>query len=152
MYDDILIPTDGSDVAETAVDHAIDLAETYDATVHTLYVVDVDALDVSLGTEQVQRIKQGQFEEMNELRTVAVEATGDVVDRGEARGLEVLESVQAGQPHRAIRNYAESEGIDLIVIGSHGRSGVRRALLGSVTERLLRTTVTPVLVVDARGD
>jgi len=91
MYDDILIPTDGSDVAETAVDHAIDLAETYDATVHTLYVVDVDALDVSLGTEQVQRIKQGQFEEMNELRTVAVEATGDVVDRGEARGLEVLE-------------------------------------------------------------
>ena len=152
MYDDILIPTDGSAVAETAIDHAIDLAEKYDARLHALYVVDVDALDVSLGTEQVQRIKQGQFDEMGELQTRANEATGSVVERGEKRGLEVVESIQAGQPHRAVCNYADEEGIDLIVIGSHGRSGVRRALLGSVTERVLRTTDTPVLVVDAREE
>ena len=152
MYDDILIPTDGSEVAETAIDHAIDLAETYDATLHTLYIVDVDALDVSLGTEQVQRIKQGQVDEMDELQAVAKEATGSVVERGEERGLEVVESVQAGQPHRAICDYAEKEDIGMIVIGSHGRSGVRRALLGSVTERVLRTTDTPVLVVDAREE
>ena len=152
MYDEILIPTDGSDVAETAIDHAVDLAEQYDATVHALYVVDVDALDVSLGTEQVQRIKQGQFEEMEQIQAIAKEATGSVTERCEDRGLEVVESIQAGQPHRAIHTYAEDAGIDLIVIGSHGRSGVRRALLGSVTERVLRTTDTPVLVVDARKE
>jgi len=47
-----------------------------------------------------------------------------------------------------IADYAEDNDIDLIVIGSHGRSGVRRALLGSVTERVLRSTTVPVLVVD----
>ncbi|MFL9709025.1 universal stress protein, partial [Aeromonas veronii] len=50
MYETILVPTDGSEVAETAVNHALDLAETYDATVHTIYVVDTDSMDLSLGT------------------------------------------------------------------------------------------------------
>jgi len=63
MYEHILVPTDGSDVAEAAVDHALDL-EKYDAEVHALYVVDIDSVNYSLGTEQVDRLKQGRFDEM----------------------------------------------------------------------------------------
>ncbi|TYL37716.1 universal stress protein [Natronococcus pandeyae] len=148
MYDTILVPTDGSDVAEHAVDHAIDLATKYDADVHALYVVDTSAIDVSLGTEQVDRIQQGHFGDMPELEQRANEATGVVASKAQAYDIEVTESVVAGQPHKQIGNYASNNDVDLIVMGSAGRSGVRRALLGSVAERTLRSTKLPVLVVD----
>lgn len=148
MYERILVPTDGSDVAEAAVDHALDLAERYDAEVHALYVVDIDSVNFSLGTEQVDRLRQGRFDEMDELKERADEATGVVAGRGADRGVEVVEHVSGGRPHKVIADYAEDHGIDLIVMGSHGRAGVRRALLGSVTERTLRSTHVPVLVVD----
>ena len=151
MYDTILIPTDGSDVAENAIDHAIDLAKRYDATLHALYVVDTDAIDISLGTEQVQRIKSGRFSEMPELQERAKNATSTVTERA-GDDLEVVESVKAGQPHRVISAYATDNDVDLVVMGSAGRSGVRRAILGSVTERTLRTTRVPVLVVDIHED
>ncbi|MFO8116346.1 MAG: universal stress protein [Halorubrum sp.] len=148
MYERILIPTDGSDVAESAVEHALDLAEKYDAEVHALYVVDIDSVNLSLGTEQVDRLKQGRFDEMGEVKDRAQAATSAVVDRGTSRGVEVVEHVSGGRPHKVIADYAEDHGMDLIVMGSHGRAGVRRALLGSVTERTLRSTHVPVLVVD----
>jgi nucleotide-binding universal stress UspA family protein len=152
MYDTILVPTDGSDTAEYAVEHAIDLAEKYDADVHALYVVDTSAIDVSLGTEQVDRIRQGQFGDMPELERRADEATGIVAAKAEAHDVQVTEAVVAGQPHKQISNYASNNDVDLIVMGSAGRSGVRRALLGSVAERTLRSTKIPVLVVDRDDD
>ena len=148
MYDRILVPTDGSDVAESAVHHALDLAEKYDAAVHALYVVDIDSVNLSLGTEQVDRLKQGRFNEMEEVKEKADEATGTVADRGAERDIEVVEHIAGGRPHTVIADYADDHEVDLIVMGSHGRAGVRRALLGSVTERTLRSTHVPVLVVD----
>lgn len=148
MYEHILVPTDGSTVAANAVDHAIDLAEKYDATVHALFVADTEMVTYSLGTEQVDRIRQGNFAEMTELREDAEEATGYVRQRAEAAGLDAVERHAGGRPHDVIADYARSNDIDLIVMGSHGRSGVRRALLGSVTERTLRSTHVPVFVVD----
>lgn len=147
MYDAILVPTDGSDVAETAVEHALDLADRYGAELHTLYIVDTDSMTMSLGTEQVDRIRAGQFGEMDELESQARDATGRVARRAEERGLSVTEHIGAGQPHVEIVDYADEHGVDLVVMGSHGRGGVRRALLGSVAERVLRTTHRPVLVV-----
>ena len=152
MYDTILVPTDGSDTAEYAVEHAIDLAEKYDADVHALYVVDTSAIDVSLGTEQVDRIRQGKFGDMPELEQRANEATGVVAAKAEAHEIRVTEAVVAGQPHKQISSYAVDNDVDLIVMGSAGRSGVRRALLGSVAERTLRSTKIPVLVVDRDDD
>lgn len=148
MYEHILVPTDGSTVAANAVDHAIDLAEKYGATVHALFVADTEMVTYSLGTEQVDRIRQGNFAEMTELREDAEEATGYVRQRAEAAGLDAVERHAGGRPHDVIADYARSNDIDLIVMGSHGRSGVRRALLGSVTERTLRSTHVPVFVVD----
>ncbi len=150
MYDTILVPTDGSDVAENAVNHALDLAEKYDADIHALYVVDTSAMDISLGTEQVDRIRQGQYDEMPEIQDRANRATGAVAEQAVQYGFEVTEAVVAGQPHDRIDGYAEDHGVDLIVMGSAGRGGVKRVLLGSVAERTLRTTAIPVLVVDVR--
>jgi len=152
MYDRILVPTDGSTVANNAVDHALDLAEKYDATVHALFVADIDAVSYSLGTEQLDRISQGNFRGMSDLRDDADEATGYVTDRAESLGVQVVEHHAGGRPHAVIADYADDHDIDLIVMGSHGRSGVRRALLGSVTERTLRSTHVPVLVVDYERD
>ncbi|MEA1931243.1 MAG: universal stress protein [Euryarchaeota archaeon] len=148
MYDRILVPTDGSTVAEAAVDHAVDLAEKYDAEVHALFVADVDAVTYSLGTEQIDRIRQGNFQGMTDLREDAEEATGYVKRQAEPLGLSVVERHAGGRPHAVIADYAADNDIELVVMGSHGRSGVRRALLGSVTERTLRSTHVPVLVVD----
>lgn len=151
MYERILVPTDGSDVAEAAVDQAIDLAEKYDAEIHALYIADTDSIAYSLGTEQVDRIRQGNFNEMTELRQEAEAATGYVTEQAAEHGLEVIEHHEGGRPHAKIADYVEENDIDLIVMGSHGRAGVRRALLGSVTERTLRSTHAPVLVVDYQG-
>lgn len=148
MYDTILVPTDGSTVAETAVDHALELASTYDADLHALYVVDTSAMDITLGPEQVDRIRNGQFDRMPELKKRADAATESVAAKAGERGVDVTEAVVVGKPHRRIGDYATDHGVDLIVMGSAGRSGVRRALLGSVAERTLRSTRLPVLVVD----
>jgi nucleotide-binding universal stress UspA family protein len=148
MYDRILVPTDGSTVAEAAVDHAVDLAEKYDAELHALFVADVDAVSYGLGTEQLDRISQGNFQGMTDLREDAEEATGYVTDLAEPLGISVVEHHAGGRPHAVIADYADDNDIDLVVMGSHGRSGMRRALLGSVTERTLRSTHVPVLVVD----
>ncbi|SEP05898.1 Nucleotide-binding universal stress protein, UspA family [Halogranum amylolyticum] len=152
MYEHILIPTDGSDTANVAVEHAVDLAAKYGAQLHALYVVDIDAVSFGLGTEQVDRITQGNFGEMTELQEKAERATGTVVSTAAEHDVDVHEEVRVGTPHKVIADYAEDNEVDVIVMGSHGRSGVRRALLGSVTERVLRSTHIPVFVVDERRE
>ena len=149
MYEHILVPTDGSETSRAAVDQAVDLASKYGATLHALYVIDVDATSYSLGTEQVDRIRQGHLDEMPEVTESAEEATGYVADAAADRGVTVEEHVTAGEPARAIRKFVEENDVDLVVMGSHGRSGLSRVVLGSVTEKVLRRTRLPVLVVDS---
>ncbi|SFG46067.1 Nucleotide-binding universal stress protein, UspA family [Halopelagius inordinatus] len=148
MYEHILVPTDGSETAQQAVEQAVDIASKYDATVHALYVIDVDATSYSLGTEQVDRIRQGHLDEMPEVRASADKATGYVAGIAAERGVPAEEHVTAGEPARAIRKFIEENDIDLVVMGSHGRSGLSRVILGSVAEKVLRRTRLPVLVVD----
>ncbi len=152
MYTNILVPTDGSEAARNAVEQAVDIASKYDATVHALYVVDVDATSYSLGTEQLDRIRRGDIDEMPEVQEAATEATGYVADAAADRGVPVVEHVTAGEPARAIRKFVDDEDVDLIVMGSHGRSGLSRVILGSVAEKVLRRTRLPVLVVDDDGE
>lgn len=164
MYEDILIATDGSETANVAAKHGVDLAEKYGATVHAVYVVNTDAVSYALGSEEVDRLRAGQLEEMTEVRQKAEEAIGYITDLGEERGVEVIEHVLIGEPSRAIRDFINKregllgenvtiEGdIDLIVMGSHGRTGLSRVILGSVSEKILRRTHVPVLVVDIQGE
>jgi len=152
MYDTILIPTDGSEPARRSIAHGVDVAERYGATVHALYVVDLEAANYSLGTEQVERLRRGKLSEMPEVQEKANAATAEVARRAADAGLDVVEHVAVGSPHDEIVDYIADRGVDLAVMGSHGRSGISRMLLGSVTERVVRTATIPVLVVDARDE
>jgi len=145
MYDRILVPTDGSDPAAAATDHALTVADRFDATVHALYVVDVDGIAheaPGLGLDALR----------DALRTEGKAATDAVVERAEDRGVDVRESVVDGVAEDAIVDYADAEGIDLIVMGTHGRRGLDRYLVGSVTERVVRRTEVPTLVVRGGWD
>jgi len=139
MYETILVPTDGSAGADAAAAHAVDLAKIHDATVHALYVVDVRMSPVSSGMDH---------DEVVELVDQSGERpTASVLDRAERAGVSAVEALRVGIPHECIGEYAESEGVDLVVMGTHGRTGIEHALVGSVTERIVRTLDVPVLTV-----
>jgi nucleotide-binding universal stress UspA family protein len=143
MYDDILIPTDGSEEVEIAIEHAFELAGTYNGTVHALYVVDDSRGGAGLiGTETESAV--------SELRTIGEQAVDAITTRGEEVGLTVRTEVRTDLPHEGILDYAEEHDIDLLVMSSRGRSGVSRFVFGSVTERVVRLSERPVLVV-SRG-
>jgi len=143
MYDRILVPTDGSDPAMAATEHALAIAERFGATVHALYVVDTDGI-AHEAPELGLDVLRGALREEGEA------ATGTVEMRAEARGVDVTAAVVEGIAEDAIVDYADDHGIDLIVMGTHGRHGVDRYLVGSVTERVVRRTDVPTLVV--RGE
>lgn len=142
MYDAICFPTDGSDAANAALEHALDLATTYDAKLYVLYVADTNRDSVTtLGTTVVDAlVEEG-------------EATVEAVEKRAAdRGIDVLADVVQGDPSQAIVEYVDDRDVDLVVMGTHGRRGLDRYLLGSVTERVIRTVDVPVLVVRDEDD
>jgi len=140
-YESVLVPTDGSEAATAAVEHALAVAERYDATVHVLSVVDMEALagasSVGMSVPDVAQDLEAEHET----------ATETIADRCERRGIEVETRVEQGTPHRAIARYVDERGIDLVTMGTHGRTGLDRLLLGSVTDRVIRTSPVPVLTV-----
>lgn len=140
MYQDILLPTDGSEESEAAVKHAEELAEKFDSKIHIIYVVDITR---GVGDPGFQ----SHLDEMKELGKDAAE---DIAKQLE--DTEVETTVTVGLPHQEINEYVEENGIDVITMGSHGRSGLNRFLLGSVTEKVLRTTTTPVLTAKREED
>jgi nucleotide-binding universal stress UspA family protein len=141
-FRNVLVPTDGSDCAAAALDHGIGIAAETGATLHALSVVDV----ASLGADVHSQVQVETLEA--DARAVVESAT----ETAEAAGVEsVAGSVEAGSSvHRAIGSYAEDHDVDLVAMGTHGRSGLDRVLLGSVTEKTLRTAPAPVLVVPDR--
>jgi nucleotide-binding universal stress UspA family protein len=151
MFTSILLTTDGSKAAERAAPYAVRLADTFDATLHVLYVVDTDAISYSLGTEQVDRIVAGQFAEMTEVHERAASAIDRIRDYADEAGLEIAPAIEVGDPHTVIVRFAEENDVDLVVMTSQGRGGVRRMVMGSVTERVTRSLEIPVLVVGAKG-
>ena len=143
MYDDILVPTDGSPASDAAIDHAIDLADRYGARLHALYVVDGSAYStLEAGSEIV----------IDALEAEGEQATDRVADAAAAAGVETTTTVTSGTAYRAIREYADEQAVDMIVMGTHGRKGLDRYLLGSVTERVVRTADVPVLTVRQPSD
>jgi nucleotide-binding universal stress UspA family protein len=141
MYDDILFPTDGSAGADAALGHAIEQARIHEATLHILYVIE----------ENVQVMAAGESELLAELEAEGERIVEEARDRATEAGIDAVETtVRGGSPHRVIRAYADDHDVDVIIMGTHGRSGLDRLLLGSVAERTVRTADQPVLTVRAR--
>ena len=142
MFNRILIPTDGSNEAKSAVEMALDLAETHDATLHIFSIVD-QPTSVSGTGEGFP----GLDNLLTELEERGHQATSAIANQAKDRDIEITTAVRRGNPHDDILTYATEHGIDLIVMGTHGRTGVKRALLGSVTEAVVRHSEIPVLTV-----
>ena len=137
----ILVPTDFSENAQHAMEYAITLAKRCSATIHLLHAPVLPAyllmdLSYSPGPEAVTRI-------MNEARE-ALEGQAQVV---QAAGIEHFTAIRDGTVHETIRDYAVDQQIDVVVLGTHGRSGMSKLIYGSVTERVLKTAHTPIIVV-----
>ena len=132
-YENIVVPTDGSDAALPAERLGVNLTGQFDAVAHALSVVPKG------------RIRSSETVEAQE--EAARKAVDRVVALGDAAGVRVEEAVEHGVPHRVIVDYCESLDADLAVLGTHGRTGVERFVLGSVAEKVLRLSETPVLVV-----
>jgi nucleotide-binding universal stress UspA family protein len=137
MYQDVLIPTDGSDGTRRSINHGLTIAGRFDATVHALSVVP----EGPLGTLQTDE---------------AIPAAERAVERVEAdaarEGVDVVTAVDQGVPHEEILAYADEHGIDMIVMGTQGRTGLDRVLVGSVTERIVRMADVPVVTVRLTDD
>jgi len=140
----VLLPTDGSDGAFAGAKRGVDLAETADATVHVLSAVD---------TSEVERVASVLESDVDEQRAAleadaesAVESVTAMI-RDRNSDLEVTTATDRGTPYRVIDRYIEANGIDAVAMGTRGRTGLRRIVLGSVTENVLRTVSVPVLVV-----
>lgn len=141
MYDSILVPTDGSEGTAAALEHALDIAKTRGATVHALSVVD-RRIRMAAGDEQRDAIA-------NSLHDRAIEAVDAVADAARDADVTATTAVRTGIPYRCILDYADEHDVDLVVMGTHGRTGRDKlASLGSVTERVVQNTNRPVLVVN----
>lgn len=142
-YDNILIPTDGSEQAANAVEEGIDLASEVGATVHALHVVDeFEAKIVPITGEQ--EAKREEYVEYGE------RITGEVADLAADAGLDAVTAVETGIAHEEIRQYVGDNDIDLVVIGSRGLGTIEEALLGSTADKVIRLVDIPVTVVYKR--
>ncbi|MDS0282864.1 universal stress protein [Haloarcula onubensis] len=142
MYEHILVPTDGSDHARRAAEHATLLAEGFDATVHLLAVVDIEA---AAGPFSAGGVDDEYVDQRTAAQRTALSDLADSLDYSGA----VETTVVTGTPAEGILDYARNGGADLVVMGTHGRSGLRRYLTGSVAERVVRLSPVPVLTVRA---
>ncbi|OIP66266.1 MAG: universal stress protein [Nitrospirae bacterium CG_4_9_14_3_um_filter_53_35] len=142
MIKTILIPTDGSAYSRYAVEYAVDLCAALKADLVLVSVVDVrfDMYDVYSEFHSPVRIEEVIREQMSKaLDKQAAEIQG--------REIKVRKILKVGDVINEILTVVKEEGIDLIVIGTHGRKGVSRFLLGSTTEKLVRSAPCPVLTV-----
>lgn len=144
MYDRILVATDGSEHALAAAREALELAETHDAIVYALYVVETSTSWLAVSKNEVT----------DALRDVGIDAgktaLADVESLAADRDVDLVTELGEGSADEEILAYAAEIDADLVVMGTHGREGVRRRLVGSVAERVVRDAPMPVLTVNAQ--
>lgn len=138
MYDRILFPTDGSDAVESVLEYALQIASEHEATIHVLNVADT-------GRDSVTTVRGDVIDALEEEGQRIVE---EAAQRVRDHGASVVSEVLQGNPHKTIVDYSQQSNIDCIVMPTHGRRGIHRFLLGSVTERVITTAEVPVIAVN----
>jgi nucleotide-binding universal stress UspA family protein len=135
MLERVLIPTDGSTGTAHVAMHGIDMAEQYGADIHVIHVIDTGGLLSEDSDTKAELTREGE------------RAVGRVEAMGRAHDLPVETTVREGEPAEEILEYADEIEADIIVAGTHGRTGVKRHLIGSVAERLVRHGTCPVTTI-----
>ncbi len=141
----ILVPTDFSENAQHAVSYATELAKRCSAKIHLLHTPVIPTyllmdLSYSPGPEAVTRILNDSQDALDE------QAKGLA-----ATGVEYFTVIREGTVHEVIRDYAKEHDVDLVVVGTHGRTGVSKLMYGSVTERVIKTVHTPIVIIPPEG-
>ena len=138
----ILLPTDFSNLSLTAAQYAVDLAKQYEAKIHLLNVIEktppiltIRSLDLS----EEKIIKSIEDDALQSLEKAASKIKKD--------GIEIIRILKKGLDYQEIVNYSQNNKIDVIVIATHGRTGILHTLLGSVAEKVIRYAKCPVLVI-----
>lgn len=142
MYDRILYPTDGSEPAESVLDYALRIASEHEATIHILNVADTSR-------NSLTRIR-GEL--IDVLEREGERIVDEAEQRATERGIPAVSEVIQGTPSTSIVEYGVQFDIDLIVMATHGRRGLGRFLIGSVTERVINTAEVPVISVNPDRD
>jgi nucleotide-binding universal stress UspA family protein len=143
MYKNILIPTDGSDLATNAVKHGVDFAKEIDAKVTGVTVTEPFHV-LSLAPTQLEYTR-AEYKKDSEARAAKVLGSVSAAAGSAGVSCETLH-VEHEHPYQAIIDTAASKGCDLIVMASHGRRGVAAVVLGSETVKVLTHSKIPVLV------
>ena len=134
----VLVPTDFSDASDAALRYGIALARAFHAKLHLLHIPE---------HPRAMAIEEYPIGLVSTLRNVAHERLGQLLTEQEYRELVPERAMRIGLPCDEIVRYAGENDIDLIVMGTHGRRGVARVLMGSVAEHVVRTAPCPVLTV-----
>ncbi|HBW62867.1 universal stress protein [Comamonas kerstersii] len=143
MFKHILVPVDGSETSLQAVSKAAELAKAFNSEVTAVYVLDPYPF-TGVGAD----FAYGQAQYLSAATAEANKALEDVTERMKDTGVTVKTLVGEGHAiHEGIVRVGENVGADLIVMGSHGRRGLEKLVLGSVAQRVLQTAKVPVLVV-----
>jgi nucleotide-binding universal stress UspA family protein len=144
MFKHILVPTDFSETSENALDGALLIASKFGSklTLMHAYTIPMDGYDYA----------QGLLWPIDDLARAAKKELDGVLARTKERLANVDGVIVCGDPASQILVVAKECGADLIVLGTHGRRGVSRLLLGSVAEKVVRTSPLPVLTVSSRPE
>lgn len=137
--DSILLPTDGSDTAEAVIQYGFELTTQFDATVHLLSVIDSDRV------QMLSALTGTDADIVAELRERATDVLDQRAAEARAHDIDAVTTIRDGVPAEEIVGYADTESIDLIAMGTAGRGGFERFIVGSVTDDVVRTAAVPVV-------
>jgi len=140
----ILVATDFSEAANIALEHAMDIARSSGAKLIVVHAYEIPVYPYPDAFVPTPPGLASQIEE------AARKALHDLCNRQAARGVSIEPVLCEGRAWREIQRVADERNVDLIVIGTHGRTGVARVMLGSVAEKVVRTSTHPVLVVPSK--
>jgi universal stress protein A len=142
----ILVPTDFSEYADNALRHAIDIAKQYKSKVYLFHVIDdrfqFCEVDYCLDTKLIQKIYEDSLKNAKDKMQQEVKKVAD-----NHSDIEIVFDTRRGIPYEEILDEQEKKGIDLIVIASHGKTGVLKNLLGNIVEKVIKRATCPVLLV-----
>lgn len=143
----ILLPTDFSKLSLTAAEYAVDLAKQYNAVIHLINVIEK--------TPPILTIRSLDLSEDKILKSIEEEAKSSLektVSKIKRDEVEIISVLKKGLDYQEIVNYSQKNKIDVIIIATHGRTGLLHTLLGSVAEKVIRYAKCPVLVITPPGN
>jgi nucleotide-binding universal stress UspA family protein len=139
MYNEILVPTDGSETTDRVLDHTVEIASERDARIHLLYVIDDQAF-LTLDDDMKEDVVEDLRQEGNSVLDDAAATLGGA-------GLDVTTEITKGKPSEEIVAYVDTEDIDLVTMGTHGDDYTEN-MLGSTSQEVVATASAPVLTVN----